>query len=178
MKPMDDAPAIEVRRCRVDDWKDVRRLHVQMALAFPLLIDVELNKVLATRDDHWRDYVRTCASDSDQAIFLADVVGDRCVGMGHVGLEGILARPSMLFVEQSWRRRGIGRSLAAAQVRWAKAAGATELTCHIPDESHAAQLAESVGLSRTEEVYVTRQRIKERKWIARSVPDAGDPLGF
>ena len=47
----------------------MRRLHVELALAFPLVVDVELNDVLATPDDFWQTFVRTCADAPEQALF-------------------------------------------------------------------------------------------------------------
>ncbi len=162
-------PSALVRRCVDGDWSDVRRMHIQLALAFPVVVDVELNEVLATPDDFWRHFVQVCALGADQALFVAET-NATCVGMGHVRREDTLARLSMLYVDPSIRRQGIGTALVAAQVSWALASGAVRLSCHIPDASAGERLAEVLGWRRTEEVFSTKHGLKERKWTSAAQP--------
>ena len=150
----------------------MRRLHIKLALEFPLVVDVELNEVLATPDGYWQNFVHMCALDTDQALFVA-VVSARCVGMGHVRLHETLARLGMLYVDGSKRRQGIGASLVAAQESWAHASGTTDLVCHIPDASAGGRLAEELGWHRTEEVFCTNHGFTERKWTTKEQSDAG-----
>ena len=154
---------VAVRRCNESDWRDVRRLHVQMALGVPLAVDVELNDVFATPEDYWRDFTAACALSADQALFVADA-GDTCVGMGHVRLDHDEARLGMLFVNEGFRGRGIGAAILAAQEHWARDAGARELVCHIPDTSAAGRLAERSGWQRTDELFAAKNRLVERRW--------------
>ena len=153
-----------IRRCRAEDWRDIRRLHVMMALGIPLAVDVELNDVFATPDTYWTEYATACARGDEQALNVADVA-HACVGMGHVGMNRGEARLGMLFVEENQRRRGIGSALFAAQERWARDSGATSLVGHIPDTSTAGRLAEGFGWSRTEEIFVAKNRLVERRWV-------------
>ncbi len=155
--------AARVRRCSQDDWRDIRRLHIKMTLGIPLAVDVELNEVFATPDSVWLDYAQACALGAEQALFLAEA-DQECVGMGHVRLDRAQARLGMLFVDESVRGRGIGTALVAAQEEWARAAGAADLVCHIPDTSAAARLAPALGWQRTEEVFVAKNRLVERRW--------------
>ena len=154
---------VVIRRCDPDDWHDVRRLHIKLALGLPLVVDVDLNEVLATPDDFWRDYVRACATEDEQALFVALADGV-CVGMGHVRRQAPVARLSMLYVDGSRRREGIATALVTAQEQWTLGPGIATLWCHIPDVSAAVPLATALGWHRTDEVFHTRHRIQERKW--------------
>lgn len=158
-----DTPFV-VRRCEEGDWPEVRRLHIKLALAIPLVVDVDLNEVLATPSIYWKNFVRACAAASDQALFVAHDP-DGCVGMGHVGRPDTQARLSMLYVEVRARRRGIGSALVRVQEAWAHAAGATELAAHIPVTSPALLLAEELGWHRTETTFSTHHGLIEQKWI-------------
>jgi GNAT superfamily N-acetyltransferase len=153
-----------VRRCRAEDWRDIRRLHVMMALGIPLAVDVELNDVFTAPDTYWTEYATACARGDEQTLYVADVA-HACVGMGHVRLNYSAARLGMLFVEENQRRRGIGSALFAAQERWARDCGATRLVGHIPDTSTAGRLAEGFGWSRTGEIFVAKNRLVERRWV-------------
>ena len=115
-----------IRRCRAEDWRDIRRLHVMMALGIPLAVDVELNDVFATPDAYWTEYTTACALGGEQALYVAD--GARaCVGMGHVRLDHGEGRLAMLFVEENHRRRGVGSALFVAQESWARDSGGDPL---------------------------------------------------
>jgi GNAT superfamily N-acetyltransferase len=150
----------------------VRRLHIKLALEFPLVVDVELNEVLGTPDGFWQNFVHLCALGTDQTLYIAEV-NATCFGMGHVRLENSLARLVMLYVEGSKRRQGIGAALVAAQKSWAHASGATDMVCHIPDTSKGARLAQELGWNRTEEVFYTKHGLKERKWTTEGLIDSG-----
>lgn len=153
-----------VRRCRARDWPEVRHLHVQMALGIPLAIDVELNDIFATPDRDWQDFTTACASGADQALFVAEIDGE-CVGMGHVSREQSRARLATLFVTDRARRHGVGSAILNAQEHWARALGAHELVCHIPDTSAAVHLVRRTGWARTEDVFTTTNRLVERRWV-------------
>jgi GNAT superfamily N-acetyltransferase len=84
--------------------------------------------------------------------------------MGHVRLSDGEARLGMLFVEENQRRHGIGTALFAIQESWARDRGATQLVGHIPETSTAGRLAEGFGWSRTEEIFVAKNRLVERRW--------------
>jgi GNAT superfamily N-acetyltransferase len=161
-----------IRRGTEEDWGAVRRLHIKLALEFPLVVDVELNEVLGTPDGYWQNFVHLCALGTDQALFVAEVSAT-CVGMGHVRLEGGLARLVMLYVEGGKRRQGIGAALVAAQEGWAHASGASDLICHIPDASKGAPLAKKLGWHRTEDVFYTKHGLKERKWTTNETVELG-----
>jgi GNAT superfamily N-acetyltransferase len=160
-------PAAEIRRCGEADWGEVRRLHIKLALGFPLVVDVDLNEVFATPDGYWKDFVRKCARDADQALFLAQAPAS-CVGMGYVHRQGTAGRLEMLYVDGSRRRQGIGAALVGAQESWARAAGATELVAHIADSSAGVRLAEELGWQRSEEIFFTKNGLKEHKWSPAS----------
>ncbi len=151
-----------IRRCAPGDWGEVRRLHLKLALEIPVVVDVDLNEILARPDTEWREYVDRCTTDPTQALFVAQE-DTRCVGMGHIGLEGRLARLSMLFVEGDRRRRGVGAGLVRAQERWAERASAERLACHIPEAGAASRLAEALGWTRRE-IFFTRHGRREGKW--------------
>jgi GNAT superfamily N-acetyltransferase len=166
-------PSALTRRCVGGDWRDVRRLHIKLSLGFPLVVDVELNDVLATPDSTWQEFVQTCAADPEQALHVA-VADDGCVGMCHVHLVGTLARLGMLFVDAGARRQGIAAALVSGQTNWAAAAGATDLICHIPEASSAGQLASALGWQRSEDVTFTKHGLTERRWTARIQPGPED----
>jgi len=153
-----------IRRCRAEDWRHIRRLHVMMALGIPLAVGVELNDVFATPDAYWTEYATACALGGEQALYVADEAR-ACVGMGHVRLDHGEGRLAMLFVEENHRRRGVGSALFVAQESWARHSGATHLVCHIPDTSAAVRLAEQSGWTRTEETFVAKNRLVERRWV-------------
>jgi GNAT superfamily N-acetyltransferase len=165
-------PSTVIRRGVEEDWREVRRLHLKLALEFPVVVDVELNEVLGTPDAYWQSFVHMCARGTDQALFIAEV-NATCVGMGHVRLQDTLARLVMMYVEGSKRRQGIGVALVAAQESWAHASGATDVVCHIPEVSKGTQLAKKLGWHRTEDVFYTKHGLKERMWITEGHIDAG-----
>ena len=109
----------------------MRRLHIQLALEYPLVVDVELNEVLAKPDEYWQKFVQVCAADTEQALFVAQVEST-LVGMGHIHRQDPLARLVMLYVEGNKRRQGIGTALVTAQTNWAHQFTVTDLVCHIP----------------------------------------------
>lgn len=150
----------------------MRRLHIKLALEFPVVVDVELNEVLGTPDAYWQSFVHMCALSTDQALFIAEV-NATCVGMGHVRLQDTLARLVMLYVEGGRRRQGIGAALVAAQESWANASGAPDMVCHIPDASKGVQLAKKLGWRRTEDVFFTKHGLQERMWTTEGPVDAG-----
>jgi GNAT superfamily N-acetyltransferase len=154
-----------IRRCAAGDWRDVRRLHIKLALGLPLVVDVELNEVLAIPDDTWREFVRACADGPEQAVLIA-MAGQECVGMGHVRLNGTQARLDMLYVDATARRQGIGAGLVSAQSDWASSLGAKKLAAHIPEASAAGELAEHLRWRRADEVSFTKHGLRERKWTA------------
>lgn len=156
--------AAAVRRCVPGDWADVRRLQVKLALVVPVVVDVELNDVLATPDRYWQDFVASCAAGGDQALFVAEGAA-RLAGMGHVAHQGPVARLSALYVDGGARHRGTGTVLVEAQREWAVAAGASELVCHVPESSGAGELLERLGWQRTAELFYTRHGFAERRWV-------------
>lgn len=143
----------------------MRRLHIALALEFPLVVDVELNEVLATPDDFWQTFVRMCAHAPEQALFVAEL-GERHFGMGHVHLQGSLARLELLYVDADRRREGTGSALVAAQMDWARASGISRLLCHIPEASAGPMLAAKLGWQRTDETFFAKRGLSERKWTA------------
>ncbi len=153
-----------IRRCGAEDWRDIRRLHFMMALGIPLAVDVELNDVFATPDAYWTEYATACALSGEQALFVADDAR-ACVGMGHARLHDGGARLGMLFVDENHRRRGIGSALLAALECWARDSGAAHLVGHIPDTSAAVRLAEAFGWTPTEEIFVAKNRLVDRRWV-------------
>jgi GNAT superfamily N-acetyltransferase len=160
-------PPAVIRRCDDEDWRDVRRLHIALALEFPLVVDVELNEVLAMPDDFWQTFVHKCADAPDQALFVAEE-GERHIGMGHVQLQDPVARLELLYVDADQRRQGVGSALVAAQVDWAHASGMSELLCHISEASAGVMLAVTLGWQRTDEVFYTTRGLSERKWTAEA----------
>ena len=165
-------PPTLIRPCREADWADVRRLHIKMALGLPPVVDVDLNEVLATPDTFWQRFVRECAAESTQALFVAETEAT-CVAMLHGRLQARRVRLSMLFVDGGRRRQGLATGLAAAFDGWSRTLGAPGLVCHIPDVSAATHLAEKLRWHRTEELFSTRHRIEERKWTKDLAAEPG-----
>jgi GNAT superfamily N-acetyltransferase len=156
-------PKALIRRCVEDDWRDLRRLHIKLALKFPLVVDVDLNEVLATPDVKWQEYAWACAHSADQALCVASL-GEREVGMGHVHLSDQRGRLAMVFVEDTERRQGIGTGIVASLGQWVGDRGASGLVCHIPDDTDGSHLAQSLGWTRTDEIFFTQHGLAERKW--------------
>lgn len=165
--PGPGAVTAEVRRCADDDWRDVRRLHIKLALSFPPVIDVDLNEVLAIPHDYWVHFVRTGSRSEEQALFVA-VIGGGCVGMGHVHHHAASAQLSMLYVDADRRRQGVGTALVRALMQWVNPSGATALLGHIPVASAAGPLAHQLGWRKSEEASFTTHGIEEHKWTWRS----------
>jgi GNAT superfamily N-acetyltransferase len=163
---------MSIRRCVDGDWNDIRRLHIQLALGFPLVVDVDLNQVFATPDSYWVQFVHKCSRDEDQALFVAEVEST-CRAMSHIALEGTQARLGMLYVDGGVRRQGLGTALVEAQERWARASGATTLIGHVADTSAGTGLVGRLGWHRTEEISYTRHGLKEHKWEWEGQPGSG-----
>ncbi len=161
---------VHIRRCEPQDWGDIRRLHVKLALAFPAVVDVELNQVFSMPDDFWENFVRMCAHAEDQALFVAeDDAG--LVAMGHVDVQGELARLDLVYVEGECRRRGVGTALIDALVRWAASAGATRSVGYIAQTSDGSKLAAALGWDPSDDVTYTKGGLEEHKWTAPPLLD-------
>jgi len=160
-----------LRRATPEDWEDIRRLHLKLALEIPLVVDAPLHEVLAPPDVEWREFARSCAHDDDRALFVAHLEGS-CVGVGQVFYEGPLARLTMLYVEGHHRRAGVATALVGALQTWAAGAGASGLVCHIPDVSDARALAGHLGWTRTDEMFTSPHGLQERRWTRTLGPGA------
>jgi len=163
---------VQIRRCVPEDWSDIRRLHVKLALSFPAVVDVDLNQVFSMPDDFWKNFVRTGAGARDQALFVAEVDG-RVVGMGHGDVQGDLARLDLVYVEGDQRRRRVASGLVEALCGWAESSGAVRIVSHIAQTSEGSKVAAALGWAMSDEVTFTKSGLEEHKWVA-----PGSEAGF
>jgi ribosomal protein S18 acetylase RimI-like enzyme len=84
-------------------------------------------------DDEWKERAKASEEGANQIIFLA-FDGSEPVGMvGAFEVDGDTAQLVSMWVSESVRRQGVGRSLTSAVLDWATATGKRRVTVWVAD---------------------------------------------
>ncbi len=138
---------IEVRPVRDDEWRELRELRLAALQDAPDAFWTRYDEALARSDDEWREWTSLPCHVA--------VEDGRLVGM----VAGFADREDerradviAMFVAPEARRRGVGRALVEAQVRWAEAEGYRRVGLMVNVENAGAiGLYESLGFRDTGE---------------------------
>lgn len=161
---------------RLDDlgWATSPATHVMTAELAPVLrsagpshAEVRLDETL---DDAWLaawrvdapgldvDAARALMTNHDQVVFASIREGDRCLAIARVAVDGRWAGLFCVEVAADARRRGLGRAVNIAALRWAVAHGARRVYLQTSsDNTPAIVLYESMGFT-VHHNYVYRSR--------------------
>ena len=139
---------IEVRRVRDDEWRALRELRLAALADAPDAFWTRYDEALERSDDEWREWTSLPCHVA--------VEDGRLVGHGRRVRrpeDGTRADVIAMFVAPEARRRGVGRALVEAQMRWAESgglSGASELMVNVENDG-AIRLYESLGFRDTGE---------------------------
>jgi len=117
-----------MRRVRVDEVDELRRVRLAMLLDAPDAFASRHDDEAAQPDEFWQERAAIAAQSSQVATFQV-VDGDRHVGSA-TGLRldpGRAADLVAMWVDPQWRRRGIGRRLVEGVCRWAARQGSASI---------------------------------------------------
>jgi len=119
---------LRMRRVRVDEVDELRRVRLAMLLDAPDAFASRHDDEAAQPDEFWQERAAIAAQSSQVATFHV-VDGDRHVGSA-TGLRldpGRAADLVAMWVDPQWRRRGIGRRLVEGVCRWAARQGSASI---------------------------------------------------
>jgi GNAT superfamily N-acetyltransferase len=137
--------AVEVRRIRASEWRELRRLRLEALLDSPRSFGSTHKDEVRRRDRDWRERAAAGAAGEDE-IAIAAVADGRWVGMARGRLEARLAHLIAVYVQPEWRQRGIGRAVSQAVVQWARERGAGEVVLSVSDWNQGARrVYEAIG---------------------------------
>jgi len=140
-----------VRRIRPEEWAAHRELRLRALSSDPLAFGSTLGREQDFADDLWRERATHGASSPDHAVFVADA--------GELGLVGMSVIASVkgdwhvfgMWVEPSYRQRGLGGKLLDAGLDWFRSVAVHQplLLDVNPRQAGAVRLYESRGFRRT-----------------------------
>jgi ribosomal protein S18 acetylase RimI-like enzyme len=120
-----------VRRVRLDEWPRLREIRLRALADAPYAFGVTHAESLTQPDSYWHSMV-------EQPAWVAED-GDRWVGMVRVLAEEGAAHLVSMWVDPDARRRGVGRALVEAVVRWAGDQGLGAVTLWVSEGNVAAE---------------------------------------
>jgi len=145
--------AIEVRPIEPSDWPHLKEIRLRALLEAPDAFITTYDQAAADLDEMWIDRAAVGALGEGQLTILAFRDGEP-VGMA-VGLwrerESSHVVPVVaVFVAETARRRGVGRSMMKAIERWGSDRGAIAISLWVVDDNHGARaLYEALGFRET-----------------------------
>jgi ribosomal protein S18 acetylase RimI-like enzyme len=144
------APAVSVRRFRVDEWPIYRELRLRALANNPEAFCSTLELEQIKPDEHWSERVAFAASSGSQALLVAEFGGERVgLALGAIAV----AEPEIVHVFQMWvapeaRGRGCASALLQALVIWARAAKAKSIALSVTcGDTPARRLYERAGFT-------------------------------
>lgn len=107
-----------VRRLRSEEWPAFRKLRLDALTKDPLAFGSTTAREAAYPEERWREWARRGAVEPREATFVAASPKGSLVGM--VGIFTSEDGPVLwgMWVEPTWRNRGIGRELLTAVLDW------------------------------------------------------------
>ena len=109
---------IEVRRVRDDEWRALRELRLAALADAPDAFWTRYEEAIERSDEEWREWTALpchVAVEDGRLVGMVAGMADRD--------DDTRADVIAMFVAPEARRRGVGRALVEAQVRWAEAEG-------------------------------------------------------
>lgn len=156
---------MEVVRVEPEDWERIRDLRLRALLSDPDAFGSTYEQEVDRDEDAWRSWATGWANAVDQGLFAAVDEGD-WVGMA-LGVrweeDPVTAQLYAMWVEASWRRRGLGHALVGAVVAWARGLGVRKVTLRVTEENAGARaLYERCGFLDTGEREALREASETR----------------
>lgn len=147
---------VEIRRLRAREWRQLRNLRLHALRDAPLAFGSTYEREVIYGNERWKHQAVAAEAGIDEVAFVAVADGAH-VGMarGYVRLGGeqnarAVAWLIGVYVDPGWRGKGLGRSLSAKVVQWARERGVTEVLLHVADWNASARRAyESLGFALT-----------------------------
>jgi GNAT superfamily N-acetyltransferase len=135
----------EVRRMRVDEWRELRSLRLEALQDSPLAYGSTYAGDVLRPDRDWQERAAAGAAGEEE-VAIAAVAAGRWVGMARGYLEPPLAHLIAVYVTPDWRRHGIGEAVSRAVVAWARERGASAVLLGVSDGNDGARrVYESIG---------------------------------
>jgi GNAT superfamily N-acetyltransferase len=144
---------LRTRRITEDEGRELRSIRLRLLADVPWRAEcLALEQTYAP--SYWRERARNGAARPDLAIFVAlDEVAWIGIAEGVVSEDPSTAEVEGMWVDASWRRRGVGLGLVDAVAGWARAAGLARLGLWVREENAGAiGLYARAGFVRTGEV--------------------------
>jgi ribosomal protein S18 acetylase RimI-like enzyme len=142
------SPAPSIRRLARHEWREYRDLRLRALADSPSAFSTTLVEAQARADADWSHQVAS-GSESPFEIALVAEMDSRLVGLAWSRIDP--SAPDRAFLYQLWvepelRRRGAGRRLLGAAIRWATSANARAMVLSVTcGEMAAIHLYESAG---------------------------------
>jgi GNAT superfamily N-acetyltransferase len=137
---------VEVRRVGPDDWADLRAVRLRALADAPDAFLTTLADAQASTDDEWRARARR----RDAATFLAGDAG-MATGLVSPHLDATVELVGM-WTAPEVRRTGVGATLVAAVLDWARSQGATRVVLDVAPGNHGATaFYERLGFEATDD---------------------------
>lgn len=137
--------AVEVRRIRVDEWRELRSLRLEALEDSPLSYGSTYAGDILRPDRHWQERA-TSGAAGEEEVAIAAVAAGRWVGMARGYLEPPLAHLIAVYVTPDWRCHGIGEAVSRAVVDWARERDASAILLGVSDWNDGARrVYESIG---------------------------------
>ncbi len=148
----------EVRRLFAAEWRQLRDLRLQALRAAPRAFGSTYEREAAFTDERWQEWAASAAAGANQVAIVA-VAGGTWVAMasGRLPVRGEEGASSVawllaVYVDPTWRSRGLGRAVSEGVISWARERGAAEVRLHVADWNDAARrVYEELGFRPTGE---------------------------
>jgi ribosomal protein S18 acetylase RimI-like enzyme len=130
---------VEIRRTTEQDWQTLRRVRLAALREAPYAFGSTYQKERQWDDDKWREWASWGERSEEQVVFLGFDTGNRSVGMvaAFKAEEGSVQLIAM-WVAPGDRRKGFGRALVQAVVRWAAGAEMRRVSLWVTDDNTSA----------------------------------------
>ncbi len=147
----DETTQVLIRRIAPSEWALHRDLRLRALASDPLAFGSTLAREQAYPEDLWKERTARSASSEEATTLLAIVPGDRPVGMVVAALVNEAPHIFGMWVEPSWRGRGVGGRLLDEALEWTGQVRPTsEVQLEVnPNQAAAVALYESRGFVRT-----------------------------
>lgn len=140
-----------VRRVGPTEWELHRTVRLEALAADPLAFGSTLAREQAYPEELWRERTLRASGSEESSLWLAVAPEGRAVGLIAASLVEREFHIFAMWVEKSWRRRGVGGALLDTVLTWIAGrdpSGAVRLDVN-PRQHAAVALYESRGFERT-----------------------------
>ena len=144
------------RRVRASEWRELRDLRLRALQDAPLAFGSTYEREAAYTDEGWQDQAARAEAGVDEVAFVAVAAGAHvAMARGYVGTSdepdpGPVVWLIGVYVDPRWRGRGLGRTLSAEVIAWARERGVSKVLLHVADwNGPARRVYESLGFMLT-----------------------------